>query len=102
MTNYVSFTYYVAIVFDKNDRNTFDQVDGLFKSIRTSCHRTRIILLVGNKCDLLSEVSFDEAQEKAMKLGVYYVETSVKTNYMTDFIFSIVLEIVKNQTSILP
>lgn len=43
-------------------------------------------LLVGNKCDLEEKrkVSFQEAQDRANKWGVPYVETSAKTREHVD------------------
>jgi len=46
-------------------------------------------LLVGNKCDLEEKrkVSFQEAQDRANKWGVPYVETSAKTREHVDKVF---------------
>ncbi|XP_050310214.1 ras-related protein Ral-a [Anthonomus grandis grandis] len=46
-------------------------------------------LLVGNKCDLEEKrkVSFQEAQDRATKWGVPYVETSAKTREHVDKVF---------------
>ena len=46
-----------------------------------------IILLVGNKTDLESVVTTEEAEEKARSLGIDYIETSAKTSYQVEQAF---------------
>lgn len=50
-------------------------------------------LLVGNKCDLVEKrkVTFQEAQDRADKWGVPYVETSAKTREHVDKVIQLII-----------
>ena len=47
-------------------------------------------LLVGNKCDLESQVSSEEAQEKAIRFQVPYIDVSAKTGEQIENLFALV------------
>ena len=66
-------------------------VEGLVEHFNnyTSKEVSKNIILVGNKCDLNDkrQVSFEEGERMAKKLGVPFFECSAKSNNLIDDIF---------------
>ncbi|CAG9320171.1 unnamed protein product [Blepharisma stoltei] len=78
----------ICIMFDKSSRESFDHVDGWIKDIDKEVeNKNQIRILVGNKADLKSVVINEEANIKAEKYNMDYVEISAKENYQVDFLF---------------
>jgi Ras-related protein Rab-1A len=71
------------VVYDINNRESFNNVEKWMGEIRRYADKYVSILLVGNVNDLESSkvISYDEGKELADRLGVKFFETSAKTNY---------------------
>ena len=79
----------VIIVFDVTDRDTFESVQPWVKNVQENAGAggsegsDKVAkVLVGNKADLADkrQVSTQEGEEMARKLGIKYYETSAKEN----------------------
>ena len=68
------------LVYDISRRNTFENIDNWLIDLRTNGDKDILIILIGNKCDLIDkrEVSVEEAQTKAEQYNIAYMETSAK------------------------
>jgi len=68
------------LVFDCTDRASFEALDTWFQQISNNIDSRVIIMMLGNKCDLVSrEVSYNEAMEYARAKNMGYLEVSAKT-----------------------
>jgi Ras-related protein Rab-1A len=78
--SYYAGSHGVAIVFDLANRETFDKIGFWMKEIEGAAVGTiPCKILIGNKCDRTDrQVSTDEGQEAAQRLGIPYLETSAK------------------------
>ena len=70
------------IAFDLTNKESFENVRKWYAIINKVALPKIILILVGNKVDLNDErqVSIEEGMNLAKELGVYYMETSAKTN----------------------
>ncbi|MFX1277787.1 MAG: Rab family GTPase [Promethearchaeota archaeon] len=77
------------IVYDITNRESFENVKKWFNIITEVAFENIVLILVGNKVDLTEtrEISTEEGMELAKSLGVYYMETSAKTNENIDDVF---------------
>ncbi len=85
------------IIFDITNRETFENVRKWYDIITRVALPHIVLILVGNKVDLeLSRVvSTEEGMDLAKELGIYYMETSAKTNENIDDVFEwIALQII--------
>jgi small GTP-binding protein len=69
------------LVFDLTQKSTFEDVNVWINDLNTLCLPNAVILLVGNKSDLVDDraVSDTEAEEWAKRYNLEYLETSAKT-----------------------
>jgi len=73
------------LFFDLTDRTSYENTLNWLKEIKTHAEEGIVVLLIGNKKDLVQEtpstrqVSESEAKEFAAKYGLFYRETSAKT-----------------------
>jgi small GTP-binding protein len=67
------------LMYDVSNRDTFDSIQRWHDDVKMRCESEVIMILVGNKIDLdkRREVSIEEGQQLAEKLGVKFFETSV-------------------------
>ena len=72
----------VLLLFDVNNRESFEKVNIWFEDIKKSVKKDsrKNIYLIGNKIDLKREVTKEEAIKKANELGIKYFEASCKIN----------------------
>ncbi|CAG9314019.1 unnamed protein product [Blepharisma stoltei] len=79
----------VMVVFDKTDHNSFQSTDGWMAEVNRHANENAIKMLVGNKSDMErdSQVSIEEAEDKAKRYGIPYIETSAKNAYQVDLAF---------------
>ena len=85
------------IVFDITNRESFEHVKKWYDIITRVALPHTVLILVGNKVDLNTsrDVSAEEGIELAKELGIYYMETSAKTNENVDDVFEwIALQII--------
>ena len=82
----VTRTYYKSsacaiIVYDITNRESFNNVNVWLEECKSQTSKTTFIVLVGNKSDLEDErqVTKEEGQELAEKLGIPFFEASAKT-----------------------
>lgn len=86
------------LFFDLTDRATFDHVSFWLGKIADHAEEDTIVMLIGNKCDLVNEdpsarkVSEHEAREFAEKFGLMYNETSAKTGLNVKEAFNDLIE----------
>ena len=68
------------LVYDITRKSTFENIDNWLIDLRTNADKDILIVLIGNKSDLLDnrEVSSEDAQTKAEQYNVAYMETSAK------------------------
>eukprot|EP00755_Sulcionema_specki_P005315 Sspe_Gene.32445::Locus_15904_Transcript_1_1_Confidence_1.000_Length_741::g.32445::m.32445/K07874/RAB1A; Ras-related protein Rab-1A len=79
----------IVLVYDITNRESFDNIKSWLREVEVNARENVPIILLGNKCDdeLRREVSTEEAQAYADRLGIQHVETSAKTadNVQTAF-----------------
>ncbi|MHA2390509.1 MAG: GTP-binding protein [Promethearchaeota archaeon] len=87
--DYLTDSHAGIIVFDIINRESFENVIKWYEIIKRVAYPNLILILVGNKVDLEDSraISIEEGMELAKKLGIYYIETSAKTNKNIDDVF---------------
>jgi Ras-related protein Rab-1A len=82
----------VVIVFDINNKKSFDNVKYWYKDINNYKKENTImpVLLVGAKIDIERKVKYEEAKEMADNLNIEYVEVSSFDNKNIESIFLII------------
>jgi small GTP-binding protein len=86
------------LFYDLTDRGTFDHLSFWLNEIQDHAEEDTIVMLVGNKCDLVKEnpderqVTTKEAEEFAKSCGTMYSETSAKTGENVKEAFESLLE----------
>lgn len=81
----------LILVFDRDKRQSFENIDVWTKKAKRILGPKTIYLLVGCESELESEVSMDEAIEKALKYDMYYTEVCLKTGKGIYEMFDIVI-----------
>ena len=76
--SYVRNSSIVFIVYDINNRTSFENVENWISFVK-NIEKTTMILC-GNKCDLKREVETKEGKELAEREGIKFFECSAKTN----------------------
>ena len=79
--NYLKGTHGVILVFDLTNKETFDLIENWIEDIKQNNQSDIAKILLGNKSDILDsrQVSIEDAEELANKLGCKYYEGSAKT-----------------------
>jgi len=87
--DYLTDTNTAIIVFDITNRTSFENVKKWYDIITRVASPNLILILAGNKIDLVSSrvISTEEGAKLAKELGVFYMETSAKTNDRIDEVF---------------
>ncbi|CAG9318004.1 unnamed protein product [Blepharisma stoltei] len=75
------------IVFDLSNRETFEHVDYWFSRAKNFAAKETVFALLGNKKDLVREISEEEAREKAEKWAAIYMEVSALTGENINDVF---------------
>ena len=72
----------ILLVYDITDRDSFDKLNLWLLEIKANLENSAVILLIGNKIDLEEErkISPKEGEDFAKKNGLFFMETSAKTN----------------------
>jgi len=78
------------LVYDITNRETFKNLNTWLEECKSQTPKTIFMVLVGNKIDLSDkrQVSTEEGKEFAAKNNMLFIETSAKTNYNIDEIFT--------------
>ena len=77
------------LVYDVNDRKSFEELDTWFEQISSNADQRVIIMVLGNKCDDKNrEVTYNEGMEYARSKNFGFLETSAKTGYNVDNAFN--------------
>ena len=77
-------------MFDKNNRQTFDNLDRWIGELKQHAPENVIFIILGNKSDLEPVISSEEAQEKASINQVSYIDVSAKTGDQVNFAFELI------------
>ena len=97
--SYVRNSSIVFIVYDISSRESFENVDIWMEDIKNCAPENCVIILVGNKSDLVNErvVSFKEGKDKAEQYGILFNEVSAKNGDNILLIFGNISEAVLEQ-----
>jgi len=86
------------LVFDINNKNTFEKLKSWINEIHLNANSNITILLIGNKNDLLNrEVTYDEALYFSIQHNLLYIETSAKTYDNIDNAFNLITNEIYNK-----
>lgn len=79
----------IVLIYDVTDARTFENVENWFETVTQHANEDAQIFLVGNKCDDEEnrQVSREQGQQLATRLGLSFLEASAKTNENVDAIF---------------
>lgn len=82
----------MLIVYDITDRSSFEYAKNLIneEGFRQNTCKS-VLLLIGNKSDesTAREVAFEDGQELASQLGIYFIETSALNSFNVNFAFEL-------------
>eukprot|EP01026_Neomeris_dumetosa_P061430 TRINITY_DN579_c0_g1_i6.p1 TRINITY_DN579_c0_g1~~TRINITY_DN579_c0_g1_i6.p1 ORF type:complete len:265 (+),score=15.23 TRINITY_DN579_c0_g1_i6:101-796(+) len=89
-SNYYRGTHGVIVIFDVTSYTSFLNIKDWLKEVDKYVDQSVPIILVGNKCDLLSQrvVEYQAAKRLADELGLKYYETSAKRGTNVDEAFN--------------
>ncbi|XP_074302444.1 ras-related protein RABH1e-like [Silene latifolia] len=81
--SYIRDSSVAVVVYDVANRQSFLNTTKWFEEVRTERGSDVIIVLVGNKTDLVEkrQVSIDEGDSKARESGAMFLETSAKAGF---------------------
>ncbi|XP_010933532.1 ras-related protein RABH1b [Elaeis guineensis] len=87
--SYIRDSSVAVIVYDVSSRQSFLNTSKWIEEVRTERGSDVIIVLVGNKTDLVDkrQVSIEEGEAKARELGVMFIETSAKAGFNVKALF---------------
>ena len=82
------------LVYDISRKSSFDNIDNWLIDLRTNGDKDIIIVLIGNKSDLIDkrEVNKEEANIKAEQFNIAFLETSTKSGENIDKAFTEIVE----------
>jgi len=98
-TAYYRGAHGIFIVYDTTTEKSFDSLSNWMKCIRENADKSVILMLLGNKCDLVAKRAIDseKAQTFADENNMQFLETSAKNNINIDEAFTkIVTQIIQN------
>ncbi|KAH7436003.1 hypothetical protein KP509_06G088600 [Ceratopteris richardii] len=87
--SYIRDSSVAVIVYDVANRQSFLNTTRWVEEVRTERGRDVIVVLVGNKTDLVDkrQVSIEEGDEKSREFGVMFIETSAKAGFNIKALF---------------
>ncbi|KAF3553600.1 hypothetical protein F2Q69_00010654 [Brassica cretica] len=87
--SYIRDSSVAVIVYDVASRQSFLNTTKWIDEVRTERGSDVIVVLVGNKTDLVDkrQVSIEEAEAKARELNVMFIETSAKAGFNIKALF---------------
>ncbi|KAI9113975.1 hypothetical protein K1719_015226 [Acacia pycnantha] len=80
---YIRDSFVAVITYDVSNRQSFLNTDEWIEEERTECGSDVIIIIVGNKTDLVDkrQVSIEEGDAKSREFGVMFIETSAEAGF---------------------
>lgn len=76
------------LVYDVTKQNTFENIPRWLRELRDYANRDIVLILVGNKCDLvdssLRQVTEEQAKNLAAEFSLPFIETSAKSGLNVD------------------
>ena len=93
-STYYRGAYGALLVYDISRQNTFDNVDKWLKELRENANHNVIVMLVGNKSDLmhLRSVNTDTATNYAQNNNLAFIETSALDSTNVELSFQKVIQ----------
>ncbi|KAK3248039.1 Ras-related protein RABH1e [Cymbomonas tetramitiformis] len=87
--SYIRDSSVAVVVYDVSNRQSFLNTGRWVEEVRTERGSDVIIMLVGNKTDLVDkrQVSIEEGDAKAREFGVMFIETSAKAGFNIKALF---------------
>lgn len=87
--SYIRDSSVAVIVYDVTNRQSFLNIQRWVEEVRAERGSDVIIVLVGNKTDLVDrrQVSIEEGDAKARELSVMFIETSAKAGFNVKALF---------------
>jgi Ras-related protein Rab-6A len=87
--SYIRDSSVAVIVYDVTSRQSFLNIQRWVEEVRAERGSDVIIVLVGNKTDLIDrrQVTIEEGDAKARELGVMFIETSAKAGFNVKALF---------------
>eukprot|EP00736_Rhodelphis_marinus_P013085 Rmarinus@m.13900 len=87
--SYIRDSSVAVLVYDITSQQTYKSVDKWIEDVRQERGSDVVIVLVGNKTDLVDkrEVSVEEGEAKAKEHNVLFIETSAKTGFNIKALF---------------
>ena len=98
-TKYFQNAHGIFILFDVSKRESFDNVEKWMTDVNNNISKSKTtnVYLIGNKIDLEREVTKEEGNNMANKLGIKYFECSNKLNLnINDIMSNMILDCIKN------
>mmetsp|Transcript_9998 Transcript_9998/g.14564 ORF Transcript_9998/g.14564 Transcript_9998/m.14564 type:complete len:218 (+) Transcript_9998:36-689(+) len=85
------------LVYDVTKQNTFDNIPRWLRELRDHANRDIVLVLVGNKCDLVDgstqrEVAEEQARELAEEYNLPFMETSAKSGINVEDAFVTIMK----------
>lgn len=100
----ITSTYYrgshgIILSYAINDLQSFNNVTRWANNVSDNCNHYVDRILIGNKCDLLTErcVEYQQGKDLANKFGIKFYETSAKTGYEVNQGFEFFIKIIKDR-----
>lgn len=80
--SYIRDSSVAVVVYDVTNKTSFQNCDKWIEDVKSERGSDVVIMLVGNKTDMPDkrQVTSEEGEAKANKLGVLFIETSAKSN----------------------
>lgn len=97
----------ILLVYDVTSRSSFDKINDWYMEIKNNAPEDAVVILVANKTDLVKErqVSPEEGQEVAGRVGVEYIEVSAKNGDNVYLLFEklsqLLMDCIKNKTNLI-
>ncbi|KAI8063740.1 small GTP binding protein RAB6A [Gongronella butleri] len=87
--SYIRDSAVAIVVYDTTNRESFESTNKWIDDVRAERGTDVIIVLVGNKTDLLDkrQVSAEEGEAKAKDYNIMFIETSAKAGYNVNTLF---------------
>ena len=99
-------TYYkgahgIILTYDITDENSFKNIKNWIKQIEQNAQNNVCKVLVGNKCDMDNrKISFEQGASLAREYNMKFFETSAKTNYNVNEVFTFLTREILNDSEV--